>query len=108
MSGSARNRNLKSSGMGESQQFPKHVPQYPLPNEILQMSRDETICQFCGVSYLIHNEIKKLEDRIAELEKELKDYEICKSKVKQLEVVSTESDLRVRELDEKVELKSRM
>lgn len=44
--------------------FEKHTPLYPLPSEILKMSRDETICQFCGVSYLIHNEIKKLEDRI--------------------------------------------
>ena len=49
---------------GEENKFQKHVPQYPLPNEILQMNRDETICQFCGVSYLIHNEIKKLEERI--------------------------------------------
>ena len=44
--------------------FQKHVPVFPLPEEILNMSRDETICQFCGVSYLIHNEIKKLEDKI--------------------------------------------
>lgn len=44
--------------------FEKHTPIYPLPNEILNMDRDETVCQFCGVSYLIHNEIKRLEDRI--------------------------------------------
>lgn len=44
--------------------FQKHTPQFPLPDEILKMEKDETVCQFCGVSYLIHNEIKKLEDRI--------------------------------------------
>ena len=38
--------------------FEKHTPIYPLPEDILKMSKDETICQFCGVSYLIHNEIK--------------------------------------------------
>lgn len=44
--------------------FQKHVPKFPLPDEILKMDKDETVCQFCGVSYLIHTEIKKLEDRI--------------------------------------------
>ena len=28
------------------------------------MSRDETICRYCGVSYLIHNEIKALEAKL--------------------------------------------
>lgn len=51
-------------GLTGRQSFEKHTPVYPLPNEILTMPRDETVCQFCGVSYLIHNEIKKLEDRI--------------------------------------------
>jgi hypothetical protein len=62
MSNSSR-VSMNASASGEDK-FHKHVPQYPLPNEILQMARDETVCQFCGVSYLIHNEIKKLEDRI--------------------------------------------
>jgi hypothetical protein len=44
--------------------FDKHTPVHPLPDEILSMKRDETVCQFCGVSYLIHTEIKKLENRI--------------------------------------------
>ena len=49
---------------GSSEMFEKHTPKYPLPVEILKMKKDETVCQFCGVSYLIHNEIKKLEDRV--------------------------------------------
>ena len=36
-----------------------------------ELPEDETVCQFCGVSYLIHHEIKKLEDKVLELEKEL-------------------------------------
>ena len=51
------------------------TPQHPLPKEIQEMKRDETVCQFCGVSYLIHNEIKKLEDEVVKLKKEL---ERCK------------------------------
>ncbi len=38
--------------------------EHPLPAEIRQMARDETVCKFCGVSYLIHNEIKALEDKL--------------------------------------------
>ncbi len=44
--------------------FERHVPVHPLPDEIQKMGKDDTVCQFCGVSYLIHREIKKLEDRI--------------------------------------------
>ena len=49
-------------------------PQHPLPKEIQEMKRDETVCQFCGVSYLIHNEIKKLEDEIRRLKAEIERY----------------------------------
>lgn len=49
----------------------RHTPQHPLPEGIQNMGQEGTVCQFCGVSYLIHREIKKLEDRIEELEKEI-------------------------------------
>ena len=52
-------------------------PKHPLPKEIQEMKRDETVCQFCGVSYLIHNEIKKLEDEIVQLKSELEKYRGC-------------------------------
>jgi len=53
----------------------KHTrPSHPLPDDILKMSRDETVCQYCGISYLIHNEIKLLEDRLKAAEVELKKY----------------------------------
>ena len=48
-----------------------YKPQHPLPEEIENMKRDDTVCQFCGVSYLIHNEIKKLENKLEEYKKEV-------------------------------------
>jgi hypothetical protein len=48
----------------QGENFQRHVPVHPLPEEIQAMNIDDTICKFCGVSYLIHREIKKLEDRI--------------------------------------------
>ena len=50
------------------------APEHPLPEEIRKMKRDETVCKFCGVSYLIHNEIKALEDKLAACQKELERY----------------------------------
>lgn len=36
------------------------------------MSRSETVCRYCGVSYLIFNEFHKLNTKISELEDELR------------------------------------
>ena len=44
--------------------FEHHVPEHPLPEEIKKMARDDTVCKFCGVSYLIHNEIKAMEEKL--------------------------------------------
>ena len=48
-----------------------YQPEHPLPDEIRTMLRCETICQFCGVSYLIHSEIKRLQYELEECKKEV-------------------------------------
>ena len=55
-------------------EFVHHKPLHPLPKELQSMTRDETVCQFCGVSYLIHNEIAKLQEQIEKYRKELEHY----------------------------------
>ncbi|KAL3862136.1 hypothetical protein ACJMK2_008126 [Sinanodonta woodiana] len=54
--------------------FERYNPQHPLPDEIRKMEKDKTVCKYCGVSYLIHSEIKNLENRLKSLEKELERY----------------------------------
>ena len=49
----------------------RHVPQHGLPDAIRSMRKEETVCSYCGVSYLIHNEMKALEEKAARLESEL-------------------------------------
>ncbi|XP_046336241.2 centrosome-associated protein CEP250-like [Haliotis rufescens] len=56
---------------GMPQDFHHYTPQHPLPGPIQEMPRGETVCQYCGVSYLIHNEIKALEEKLAAAEEEL-------------------------------------
>lgn len=60
------------------------VPQHPLPEEIQQMKRDETVCKFCGVSYLIHNEMKALQEKLAEAERQMEFYKGSVEREKQL------------------------
>jgi len=63
----------------------KHArPVHPLPDDILKMPRNETVCQYCGISYLIHNEIKLLEDRLQAAELELVKYHALEKREEEL------------------------
>ncbi|TNN09241.1 leucine- glutamate- and lysine-rich 1 [Schistosoma japonicum] len=46
-------------------------PKYPLPEELQGICTEDTFCAYCGVSYLILNEIKFLENTADNLRKEL-------------------------------------
>nr|XP_014345891.1 PREDICTED: leucine-, glutamate- and lysine-rich protein 1 isoform X2 [Latimeria chalumnae] len=52
----------------------QHIPIHPLPEEIQKMSRDETVCKYCGVSYLILHEFKLMEEKLKALETEMELY----------------------------------
>ena len=51
-------------------------PKNPLPQEILDMRHEDTVCQYCGIPYLIHSEMSKMKKRVAQLEKELEEYPV--------------------------------
>ncbi|XP_069721233.1 protein LEKR1 isoform X2 [Phaenicophaeus curvirostris] len=53
----------------------RHSPIHPLPEEIRKMSRDETVCKYCGVSYLVLHEFKMMEDKVKAMEREFQFYE---------------------------------
>ena len=55
--------------------FEKYYPQHPLPREIKDLPVKETVCEFCGISYLVHSEIKRLEEEIISLNKRIKIFE---------------------------------
>lgn len=74
-------------------------PQHPLPKEIQDMKRDETVCQFCGVSYLIHNEIKKLEDEIIKLKAEIERYSGFDKREADLKKMLAEEKLRNKQIN---------
>ncbi|OWK52335.1 protein LEKR1 isoform X1 [Lonchura striata] len=49
-------------------------PVHALPEEIRKMSREQTVCKYCGVSYLTLHEFKVMEDKVRAMEKEMKVY----------------------------------
>ena len=72
-----------------SEKFERYNPVNPLPEEIRTLPSDETVCKFCGVSYLIHNEIKKLELELENVKSQLVGYQEMKSKFSSLETENT-------------------
>lgn len=50
--------------MDTSQGIERLPLEHPLPEEIQKMEIDDTVCQFCGVSYFIHREVKMLEEKV--------------------------------------------
>ena len=62
-----------------------------LPETVRNNSRSETVCKFCGVSYLVFSEIKELEKRLASAEEQLiehrrkaQQFDVLQKKVHQL------------------------
>ena len=51
-------------------------PSHPLPEGITDLTEDETVCRFCGISYLVHREVSSLKDQLGDLQKVLKHYEV--------------------------------
>ncbi|XP_030843182.1 myosin-10 isoform X2 [Strongylocentrotus purpuratus] len=60
--------------------------EHPLPDEIQEMTRDDTVCKFCGVSYLIHHEVKRLEKELEKVEAELQKYKGCEERERVLKI----------------------
>ncbi|CAF3392823.1 unnamed protein product [Rotaria sp. Silwood1] len=85
--------------MHKQDHFERYTPQYPLPVDITNMSRQDTVCQFCGVSYLIHNEIKALEAKCQKLEADLAYYAGISSRENALEQTLQNERARISDLE---------
>lgn len=57
--------------------FERYVPEKDLPEEIQNMPLEETKCRFCGVSYLVHHEVARLEGVVKKMQEE-KDTLLCR------------------------------
>uniref|UniRef100_A0A803VAJ9 Leucine, glutamate and lysine rich 1 n=1 Tax=Ficedula albicollis TaxID=59894 RepID=A0A803VAJ9_FICAL len=60
-------------------------PVHALPEEIRKMPRDQTVCKYCGVSYLTLHELKVMEDKVKAMEKEMKVYKGCLEREQRLQ-----------------------
>ncbi|CAF1065974.1 unnamed protein product [Adineta steineri] len=85
--------------MPKEEHFERYTPQFPLSNDITDMSEQDTLCKFCGVSYLIHNEIKTLEAKCQKLETELAYHTGKKSRETNLKQTSQNEQTRISDLE---------
>ncbi|XP_060234376.1 protein LEKR1 [Meriones unguiculatus] len=63
----------------------RHIPVHALPEEIQQMSPEETVCKYCGVSYLILHEFKAMQEKLKAMEEEMKFYQGSVEREKKLQ-----------------------
>lgn len=91
--------NVPQSAAGD--ELPIAHPVHPLPEEIQKMKRDETVCRYCGVSYLIHNEIKALENKLSAVQNELESYRGKEDREKKLQNDLDQSQLSSKELQKR-------
>ena len=90
--------------MQKGDQFEHYTPQFPLPVDIASMSRQDTVCQFCGVSYLIHNEIKALETKCQKLEADLAHYAGMHSREADLEQKLQNERMKISDLESTIHI----
>ncbi len=68
---------------------PMHKPEKELPQEIRSLPQEETKCKFCGVSYLVHHEVKKLENELQRVQSELIKFYNEKEQLKELPILQS-------------------
>lgn len=90
--------------MQKGEHFEHYTPQFPLPSDITNMSRQDTVCQFCGVSYLIHNEIKALETKCQKLEADLAYYAGINSREAKLEEKLQNERIKILDLESTINI----
>ena len=64
-------------------------PEHPLPDEIENMNEEDTVCKFCGISYLIHREVARLKDELEKAQTEMHNMAVD---IARFNVVKTELD----------------
>ncbi|XP_029421446.1 leucine-, glutamate- and lysine-rich protein 1 [Nannospalax galili] len=63
----------------------RHIPMHALPKEIQKMSPEETVCKYCGVSYLILHEFKAMGEKLKATEEKMKFYQGSAEREKSLQ-----------------------
>ncbi|XP_027900408.1 trichohyalin isoform X3 [Xiphophorus couchianus] len=88
--------------------LPNSSPLYLLPEEIIKMERNETKCDYCGVSYLTLYENHQLQSQLAQLEAELQEWkETAQREKAQLEARELNRLEQERELQAQAEVREK-
>lgn len=71
-------------GQFEFGAYQKYKPEKELPEGIRSLPPEETKCKFCGVSYLVHHEVKKLENQLERVQSELDEFHAERTRLKEI------------------------
>ena len=51
-------------------------PEHPLPEELQNLGKKDSECEYCGIPYLIHSEVSKMKKRMAEMVQDVHDHQV--------------------------------
>ena len=88
--------------MEESVEITRTV--HPMPDELEKMTEEETVCSFCGISYLIHLEVARLKDELEETKNKMSQME---EDVQNTQKLKEEIKSLKQSLDESHDIKSK-
>ncbi|RDD44090.1 Leucine-, glutamate- and lysine-rich protein 1 [Trichoplax sp. H2] len=87
----------------DNKAWKRYDPLHPLPDNIQKMEKDETVCQYCGVSYLIHHEMKKLQEEVESLRNQLEFYQGSDERERQLKSEIEDHKNRYKQIENHLE-----
>ena len=97
------NRSKASNHAASLEKMADEPPGPPLPREIRDLAEDQKICKYCGISYLILSEMRRVKAEMTALATKLRIYETKAQEHPALVKKTSEQEVLIKNLQERIQ-----